>query len=225
MRFIAKKPPETPIDDIDAVPPILSLLCRELNERRFAAPYGTVDRPAEQMTFRERDADIETIIAAFYERCVVGRPESVRIFIEEELVSYSGARLAQDEQSILRVFERGCDIPGTAGGRRAPGFGEPLQALACLQELVNERLLSALADKRYELIHDLLASVVEKSRTARAERLESQEAARRAEQERQAKRTAEEQARRAHRQFLSATAALVIAIIAAVIGFAQVPHR
>ena len=27
------------------------------------------------------------------------RPEAVRMFIEEELVSYSGARLAQDEKA------------------------------------------------------------------------------------------------------------------------------
>jgi len=76
------------------------------------------NRPPRRITFRESDADIETVITAFYERCLAGRPEAVRIFIEEELVSYSGARLSQDEQSILKVFEEGCEIPGASGDRR-----------------------------------------------------------------------------------------------------------
>ena len=139
VRFVAKKGEEVPIEEIEAVPPILSLLCRELNERRFTEPAGTAEAPAEQITFRESEADIETIIAAFYERCLAGRPEVVRIFIEEELVSYSGARLAQDEKSILRVFEEGYAVPGAADDRRAAGFGEAIAARACLEDLVNQR--------------------------------------------------------------------------------------
>ena len=122
VRFSSKKGEEIPMEEIEAVPPILSLLCRELNERRFTSPAGSQQSPAEEIIFRESDADIETVITAFYERCLAGRPEAVRIFIEEELVSYSGARLSQDEQSILKVFEEGCEIPGAAGDRRARGF-------------------------------------------------------------------------------------------------------
>ena len=40
IRFIAQKAEEVPIEEIEAVPPILSLLCRELNERRFLKPFG-----------------------------------------------------------------------------------------------------------------------------------------------------------------------------------------
>jgi len=172
VRFSSKKSEEVPIEEIEAVPPILSLLCRELNERRFASPAGTQQAPAEEITFRESDADIETIITAFYERSLAGRPEAVRIFIEEQLVSYSGARLAQDEQSIVRVFEEGCEIPGAAGQRRASGFGDAGLAQTCLRDLVNQRLLSPLGGDTpsYELIHDLLAGVVEKSRANRRDR-------------------------------------------------------
>src|SRR5204863_7391406 len=96
VRFIARKGEEVPLEEIEAVPPILSLLCRELNERRFTEPCGTPEMPAPQITFSESDADVETIIKTFYERCLAGQPEAVRMFIEEELVSNSGARLAQD---------------------------------------------------------------------------------------------------------------------------------
>jgi tetratricopeptide (TPR) repeat protein len=172
VRFSSQKGEEIPMEEIEAVPPILSLLCRELNERRFTSPAGGQQAPAEEITFRESDADIETVITAFYERCLAGRPDAVRIFIEEGLVSYSGARLSQDEQSILKVFEEGCEIPGAAGDRRARGFGDAGLARACLRDLVNERLLSPLGGETpsYELIHDLLAGVVEKTRANRRER-------------------------------------------------------
>ena len=162
-----------PLTEIEAVPPILSLLCRELNERRFAlgAAGGA---PAAQVEFQEGDAAIETIIAAFYERCLAGRPEAVRMFIEEELIGYSGARLAQDERSILATFENGYEFDRAGHGKNVPGFGEARAARACLSELVNQRLLSALPGGRYELIHDLVAQVVERSRAARREETERQ---------------------------------------------------
>jgi hypothetical protein len=170
IRFVAKKGEHTPIEEIEAVPPILSLLCRELNERRFTEPAGSPETPAEQITFSESDTDVETIIKSFYERCVTGRPEAVRVFIEEELVSYSGARLAQDEQSILSCFEKGWKIPGAADGRRAAGYGDSTKARTCLDDFVKQRLLTSLGggdNPGYELIHDLLAAVVEKSRLTR----------------------------------------------------------
>jgi eukaryotic-like serine/threonine-protein kinase len=172
VRFVAKKSQDVPIGEIDADPPILSLLCRELNERRFTRPLGTPEKPAEQITFlREDKADIKTIITSFYERCLTGRPEAVRVFIEEEFVSsYSGARLQQDQQSIIKVFTDGCELPGAADGRRAAGYGDSDKAHGCLEALVDQRLLTSLGggeNPSYELIHDLLADVVEKSRLTR----------------------------------------------------------
>jgi len=201
VRFVAQKGEDVPIEEIEAVPPILSLLCRELNERRFTKPAGT-EAPASQITFRESEADIETIIATFYERCLAGRPDAVRIFIEEDLLTYSGARLQQDQRSILSVFADGCEIPGASGERRADGYGDKGAARTCLEDLVNQRLLTAVRggeNPSYELVSDLLAGVVEKSRTAREERFEKEQADRRTETERRAK----EEAR--HRQFEAET--------------------
>jgi hypothetical protein len=172
VHFVAEKSEDVPLEEIEAVPPILSLLCRELNERRFAKPAGTPEKPAAHLTLNTVETDIETIIAIFYERCLDGVPEAVRVFIEEELVSrYSGARLQQDERSILTVFTDGCAIPGTY--RIAQGYNNPAAARACLEDLVNQRLLTPLGGSEnpsYELIHDLVAAVAGRSRTTREER-------------------------------------------------------
>jgi TIR domain len=180
VHFVAEKKEDVPLEEIEAVPPILSLLCRELNERRFAKPAGTPEEPASRLTLNTVETDIETIITIFYERCLDGVPEAVRIFIEEEFVSrYSGARLQQDEQSILTVFADGCAIRGTY--RIALGFGNRDAARACLEDLINQRLLTAIGGSEnpsYELTHDLLAAVAGRSRTAREERFAKEEAAR-----------------------------------------------
>jgi hypothetical protein len=178
VHFAAKAEGDVPLEEIEAVPPILSLLCHELNERRFTEHGEVPGRPASQISFHEGETDIGTIIATFYERCLNGRPYAVRIFIEERLVSpYSGTRLQLDQRSILKVFADGCEIPGAADDRRAAGYGDSGAARACLENLVNLRLLTALGggvNPGYELVHDLLAAVVEKSRTARQERLEKE---------------------------------------------------
>ena len=208
VRFAAKEKEGVPLEEIEVVPPILSLLCRELNMLRLTQPAAVEGRPTTQVTFRKGDTDVETIIATFYERCLAGRREAIRIFIEEKLVSYSGARLQQDEQSILKVFAEGCEIPGAADDRRAEGYGDIGAARACLDELVNQRLLTALGggeNPSYELVHDLVAAVVEKSRTARKERFEKEQADRRAEIERKAKEEAKKKQLEAEAQLARET--------------------
>jgi WD40 repeat protein len=154
-------------EEVEAVPPILSLLCRELNERRIAAAQGSADPRLTQVTFREADAHIGTIVAAFYERCLVGRPDAVRLFVEEQLVSLAGGRVIQDERSILSAFERGYESSSAAGVRSVSGFGDQEKARACLAELVNLRLLTSVSGQGFELIHDLIAQVADRSRAAR----------------------------------------------------------
>ena len=197
VRFVARKREDLHIEDVEAVPPILSLLCQELNLRRFPQPAGAEGQPVAQITFGEGESGIETIIANFYDRCLAGRPEAVRIFIEEKLVSGSGARLQHDEKSMLKVFAEGCEIPGAADERRAAGYGNGAKARGCLEDLVNQRLLTSVGgggNPSYELIHDLLARVVQKSRTAREERVEKEQANQRAEAEKKAKDEAEARA-------------------------------
>ena len=53
------------MEHIEAVPPILSLLCRELNERWFTAPAGNTRAPAQQIMFSESDTDVKTIVKSF----------------------------------------------------------------------------------------------------------------------------------------------------------------
>jgi hypothetical protein len=192
-----------------------------------------------QITFQEGETDIETIIATFYERCLDRRPAAVRIFIEDKLVSpYSGARLQQDQRSILKVFANGCKIPGASDDRRAAGYGDEGAARACLEELVNQRLLTAVSggeNPAYELVHDLLAGVVEKSRIAREERFEKEQADRRAETERKAKEEAKRKQVEAEAQLaretrlrngfrlalVGVTVLLILAISALLLAFYQ----
>ena len=126
VRFVAQKAQDVPIGEIEAVPPILSLLCRELNERRFTEATGTSETPAQQITFRKDEADIETIIAAFYERCLAGRPEAVGTFIEEELVSYSGARLERTRRASSESSRKGARFPAPGIIDMQPVLGMPL---------------------------------------------------------------------------------------------------
>jgi WD40 repeat protein len=187
VRFVAEKKADVPLEEIEAVPPILSLLCRELNERRYPQPPGTSGPPLAEIVFDEQTTNVENILETFYERCLTGRPEAVRIFIEEDLVSRSGIRLQNDERSIVDAFANGL-------GSQAAGYGARAAATDCLHELVNERLLSPVSGgetARYELTHDLLCRVVYKSRTARQERIEKEGLERRAEQEKRAKEEAE----------------------------------
>jgi hypothetical protein len=182
VRFIAEAGPDAPLEDIEAVPPLLSMLCRELNERRIA-------EKTPEIVFDERETDVEKILDQFYQRCITGRPEAVRIFIEDELVSHSGIRLQNDEGSIVDVFADGL-------ASHAAGYGDRDAATACLRELVNERLLSPVSGgetRRYELTHDLLCRVVYKSRTARQERLEKERLEHRAKEEIKAKEDAARQ--------------------------------
>ena len=167
VRFFAKKNDDIPLEEIEADSPILSLLCRQLNDHRFnQSPC------AAQIQF-DGKADIDKIIAEFYDRCLAQRPEAVRTFIEEELVSRSGARLAQDEKSILDAFEDAYkDRNDNWFVQEGYGNATATDARACLNDLVSRRLLSPLAgDKpRYELTHDLLVKVVEEKRTEARER-------------------------------------------------------
>jgi hypothetical protein len=178
VRFIAEKKEDLPLEEIEAVPPILSLLCRELNERRYPQPSGAFGPPMAEIVFDEQDSNAETILETFYERCVAGRPEAVLICIEEDFVSHSGIiRLQNDKRSIIDIFANGYEIPGDEMARCASGYGDRDAAAACLRELVDERLLTPATggeNPRYELSHDLLCRVVHKRRTARKERLEKE---------------------------------------------------
>ena len=129
-------------------PSLLSLICRELNDKRLADGR------------REISLDLlagshASILTDFYERALADQPEAVRSVIEDVLLTDSGYRENVAEERVLRAL-------ATAGA--AP------DALAVL---VNRRLLrieERLDVRRVELTHDVLCSVVSASRAQRQER-------------------------------------------------------
>ena len=154
---------------LEVEPSLLSLVCRELNNRRLALglPQITADLLA---------GNRERILQDFYERCVADQPPAVRAFVEDELVTDSGLR----ENIALERARKALTQRG------APA--------SAIDDLVKRRLLhleERLDIQRVELTHDVLTQVIKKSRderqqkeaTARAER-QAQEVRERARRQR-----------------------------------------
>ena len=145
---------EAPLDALVVDPALLSLLCRELNQKRREERLPAI-------TPALVEANRENILNNFYARCLAGLPEGAQLFVEEDLLTESGFR------ETLTV-----DTAQTRLRRRGSG-PEALTAL------VNRRLLhyeQRGAVTRVELTHDVLAPVVRQSRALRREREATQEA-------------------------------------------------
>ena len=94
----------------------------------------------------------DDIIEGFYERCLADQPAALRAFVEDRLLSDSGYRESITLDSVRRAL-------GDKGVPAAP-----------LEELVRRRLLrieERLDVARVEIIHDVLTSVIRKSRDTR----------------------------------------------------------
>jgi WD40 repeat protein len=138
--------------EIDVEPPLLSVICRELNDRRRSLGHAQIT--AEMVTGNRRE-----ILTDFYERSVADLPEPMRRFVEDKLLTKSGFR---DNLALETALEE-------------PGVTKPL-----IDTLVSRRLLrieDRLGTQRVELTHDVLADVVRASRDARQQRLALEEAA------------------------------------------------
>jgi tetratricopeptide (TPR) repeat protein len=177
---IARDAPE----GFEVEPSLLSLVCRELNERRIAR---RLDQIGADLLAGSRDE----IIEGFYERCLADQPEAVRAIVEDRLLSDSGYRESVTLDSARRtLIDAG--VPAAA-----------------LDELVRRRLLRTeerLGVPRVEIIHDVLTSVIRKSRDTR--RLRQAEAA--AVEHEAALRREQGRVRRAY--WLSAAMALLVVI-------------
>ena len=139
------------LSELDVEPPLLSVICRELNERRKA--LGQAQITADLVTGNRRE-----ILADFYERCVADLPAEMRNFVEDHLLTKSGFR---DNLSLEAALE----FPGVTRAQ--------------IDTLVNRRLLrieDRLGVERVELTHDVLAEVIRASRDARQQRLLIEEA-------------------------------------------------
>jgi len=141
--------------ELDVEPPLLSVICRELNERRRT--LGQAQITADLVSGNRRE-----ILTDFYERSVTDLPAEMRTFVEDRLLTKSGFR---DNLALETALE-------------FPGVTRPL-----IDTLVTRRLLrleDRLGVQRVELTHDVLAEVIRASRDDRNQRLELAVSARRA---------------------------------------------
>ena len=145
--------------ELDVEPPLLSVICRELNDRRRALRQAQIT--ADLVSGNRRE-----ILHDFYERSVADLPEAMRRFVEDRLLTKSGFR---DNLAIESALE-------------CPGVTRPL-----LDTLVARRLLrieDRLGVQRLELTHDVLAEVIRASRDERQQRLALARSVREARQQR-----------------------------------------
>lgn len=153
-------------DEVTVAPALLSLVLRELNERRLARG------PDAKITPDLLDVEQHKIFEDFYLRTLADFPPGVRLFIEDELLTASGHRNSAALDDALT---------------------RPDVTLPILNELVNRRLL-AYEDRhhtrRVELTHDVLVPVIKASRDSRltrealaqAERMRAEQVAQRRKQ-------------------------------------------
>jgi TPR repeat protein len=161
-------------DGLEVEPFLLSLVCRELNERRLELG---LDRVTPDLLADKR----ASIIESFYENALADQHPAVRKFVEDALLSESGIR---ESVSLDRA-------------RRALAAAEMLAN--ALDTLVTRRLLrieERFGVARVEIIHDALAPVIRTRREIRHGREEEAEANQRAAEAERQSREREEAARR-----------------------------
>lgn len=169
VRFVAGAKPGTPLEEIDNVPPLLSLICEQLNSRRLSRNEPTIHAESLAQSAPE-------VLRDFYESAFAAHPPAVRHFVEDELVSASG-------------FRESKTLDSATADLIAAGVPSPTQAL---RNLVDQRLL-VIEDRggvaRLELTHDILAPIAAAARKERAEREAQAESQRRLERERRNRHT------------------------------------
>ena len=141
------------LEEMEVEPSLLSVICRELNQRRRTLGQ-------EQITADLVSGNRREILNDFYERSVSDLPPAMREYIEDHLLTKSGFR---DNVALETVLE-------------APGVTRAL-----VDTLVSRRLLrieDRLGVQRVELTHDVLADVISASRDSRHERQALDEAKR-----------------------------------------------
>ena len=152
VRAAASAAQDVAIEEIDAVPPILSLLCERLNGRRLAA-----SPPPASVTAADFSAgEAERILGQFYDDKLRPHPNALRFYLEDELVSDSGFRENVALDSAL-VSLRGS----------VPDAGERLRRLVDDRVLVIEHRGGI---PRVEFTHDTLAKLALDRRAERRAR-------------------------------------------------------
>jgi hypothetical protein len=138
---------DAPLEDLTIEPSMLSIFCRELNNRRLAVGAPKITREMLESGIAEN------LFRGFYERCLIGYPPALRLYLEENLLTPEGFRtfLALDNAK-LELRKMGIDE-------------------MALDELIRHRLLGV-EDRggvRYvEFIHDVVVPIILQSRASRA---------------------------------------------------------
>lgn len=159
VRFVARKEACVPLEEIGAVPPLLSLVCDELNRLR-------IDQNLPTITAGLVETQSSDILNNFYFESFADLPDVVRHFIEDRLITEGGHRSPVAREDAITAFRRA-------------GIADPA---AALDQLVARRLINP--EERggliwIEITHDVLAPLVVRSRDDRLERERAAEAERR----------------------------------------------
>jgi len=152
VRLVAGEAPgqRRRLEELIIDPALLSLFCRELNERRKAARQSAI-------TADLVEGSREGILAKFYDDSVRGLPPAVRRFIEDHLITAGNYR----------------DTVALENALATPGV-----TTAAIDSLVRSRLIRREERDehvRLELTHDVLTEVVRRSRDRRRTEEEAEE--------------------------------------------------
>jgi len=181
-------------------PSLLSLICRELNDKRMAANR-------KEISLDLLAGSHASILTDFYERALIDQPQAVRNVIEDVLLTDSGYRENVAEERVLSSLTNAGALPDAA---------------TVLALLVNRRLLrieDRLDIRRVELTHDVLCSVVKESRGQRHERETLARNERKLEEQEARERGTRKSLVRARQIIAGATALSVVAVASAIFGY------
>lgn len=215
VRFVAGVELDVPLAEIDAVPPLLSLVCAELNSQRLAAGETQVSRAQFEghsdeilQSFYRRSFDPASYGGAFAEvHDVEFALQSLQRLIEEKLLSPDGFRESIAFDTIARELSRAV----------APDTARHL-----LTEIVERRLLTVEERggvRRLELAHDVLAPIVRASRDERQEGEALAHAKREQERAKEEARVALDQRNRLRRLVFVTSCLALVAVIGAILGW------
>lgn len=154
--FVARHAPGTPLTEITAVPPLLSLLCDELNAIRISAGAAAITE--DQVERQSAD-----ILQNFYARSFSGLHAAVRGFVEDRMVTVGGHRNPVAREDAIADLQ-------------ASGVPDPA---AAVDQLIQGRLLSTEERgglQRLEITHDVLVPLAVRSRDERKVRVAKEQA-------------------------------------------------
>jgi Novel STAND NTPase 1 len=188
VRFVAADKRRLPLAELEVEPALLSVVCRELNNRR-----RKLSEP--KITASLLEGSHEQVLTDLYEQSVADLPIEVRCFIEDHLLTVSGYRDSVAVDNALR---------------------EPGVTLQSIDRLVERRLVRR-EDRggvqRLELTHDLLTGVVRASRDRRLQ-LEAAEKERRALEEAREREKRQRDLRDLKRTRIAAVLFLILTVVA-----------